>query len=307
MASATQPDHQRGFESFEQIPDAIIMVDLQGTIRYANGQAGRLFGHEPATLLATPLEARRPEKLANGTVGHRTKYSAEPHLRPMGNGLEQLGCRADGTTFPVDVMLNPITRRDEPMVLVAVRDATGRRAAEQDLRQCRTMFEKFYEHSPDALVVVDETGKIDRVNAQAEALFGLPRERMLGQSIEMLVPGRLRDRHLAHRISYMKDPKTRPMGTDLQLLGQRADGSEFPVDIMLSPIEIEQRRVVLAVVRDITERKRAEAHVQLLMRDRKSTRLNSSHANISYAVFCLKKKSMTAQTVKTTLDRSCHC
>ena len=267
MASATQPDHQRGFESFEQIPDAIIVVDRQGTIRYANGQAGRLFGHEPATLLSTPIEALLPEQLRKRHVGHRTKYSAEPHLRPMGNGLEPLGCRADGTTFPVDVMLNPITRRDEPMVLVAVRDATGRRAAEQDLRQCRTMFEKFYEHSPDALVVVDETGKIDRVNAQAEALFGLPRERMLGQSIEMLVPGRLRDRHLAHRISYMKDPKTRPMGTDLQLLGQRADGSEFPVDIMLSPIEIEQRRVVLAVVRDITERKRAEAHVQLLMRE----------------------------------------
>lgn len=267
MASAIRPDDQRGFESFEQMPDAIIVVDRQGIIRYANGQAGRLFGHEPATLLSTPIEVLLPEHLRNRHVGHRTKYSAEPHLRPMGTGLAPAGRRADGTTFPVDVMLNPITRLDEPMVLVAVRDATDRQAAEEDLRQCRTMFEKFYEHSPDALVVVDETGKIDRINAQAEALFGLPRQSMLGQSIEMLIPGRLRDRHLAHRISYMKDPKTRPMGTDLQLLGQRADGSEFPVDIMLSPIEIEQRRVVLAVVRDITERKRAEAHVQLLMRE----------------------------------------
>jgi PAS domain S-box-containing protein len=267
MASAIQPDDQRGFESFEQIPDAIIVVDRQGIIRYANRQAGRLFGHEPATLLSTPIEGLLPEHLRQRHVGHRTKYCAESHLRPMGTGLEPVGCRADGTTFPVDVMLNPITRLDEPMVLAAVRDATDRRAAEEDLRQCRTMFEKFYEHSPDALVVVDETGKIDRVNAQAEALFGLTRERMLGQSIEMLVPGRLRDQHLAHRTRYMKDPKTRPMGTDLQLFGQRVDGSEFPVDIMLSPIEIEQRRVVLAVVRDITERKRAEAHVQLLMRE----------------------------------------
>src|SRR5260370_33758258 len=90
---------------------------------------------------------------------------------------------------------------------------------------------------------------------------------MLGQSIEMLVPGRLRDRHLAHRISYMKDPKTRPMGTDLQLLGQRADRSELPVDIVLSPIEIEQRRVEMAAVRDITERKRADAHLQRLIRE----------------------------------------
>jgi PAS domain S-box-containing protein len=135
------------------------------------------------------------------------------------------------------------------------------------LRHSRTIFEKFYEHSPDAILVVDESGKIERVNVQAEALFELSRERMLGQSIEMLLPERFRARHSAHRANYMKCPKTRPMGTDLQLWAQRADGSEFPVDIMLSPIKIEQRRVVLAAVRDITERKRAEAHVQLLVRE----------------------------------------
>src|SRR5258708_34658420 len=106
-------------------------------------------------------------------------------------------------------------------------------------------------------------GKIDRVNVQAEALFGLPRERMLGQSVEMLVPERWRNRHQAHRVNYMKDPKTRPMGTDLQLLAQRADGSEFPVDIMLSPIEIAERRVGIAGVGDNNEGKRAEAHGEL--------------------------------------------
>jgi PAS domain S-box-containing protein len=135
------------------------------------------------------------------------------------------------------------------------------------LRQSRTIFEKFYELSPDALIVVHETGNIDRVNVQAETLFGFPRERMLGQSIEMLIPERFRERHVAHRVNYMKDPKTRPMGTKLQLFAQRADGSEFPVDIMLSPIEIDGRRVVLAVVRDITEHKRTEAHLQMLVRE----------------------------------------
>jgi PAS domain S-box-containing protein len=140
-------------------------------------------------------------------------------------------------------------------------------AAEGTLRQNGTLFEKLYEHSPDAMIVVDEIGSIACVNVQAETLFGHSRERMLGQSIEMLVPERLRDRHAAQRFSYMKSPKMRPMGIDMPLVGQRADGSEFPADIMLSPIEIEQRLVVLAVVRDITERKREEAHLQLLMRE----------------------------------------
>lgn len=135
------------------------------------------------------------------------------------------------------------------------------------MRRSRTFFEKLYEHSPDAMIVVDEIGRIDCVNAQAEALFGLSRDRMLGQSIEMLVPERLRDGHAAHRVDYMKFPRVRPMGTDLPLFGLRADGSEFPADIMLSPIEIGRRRLVLAAVRDITERTRFEAHVQLLMRE----------------------------------------
>jgi len=158
-------------------------------------------------------------------------------------------------------------------------------------QQSRMMFEKLYEYSPDAIVVVDEMGKIDRVNVQAEALFGLPRERMLGQSIEMLVPERLRDRHLAHRVNYMKDPKTRPMGSDLQLMAQRADGSEFPVDIMLSPIEIEQRRVVLAVVRDITERKRAEEHLQLLMRE-----VNHRAKNILSVVQAIAQRTLASSS-----------
>ncbi|HKD31753.1 MAG TPA: PAS domain S-box protein [Xanthobacteraceae bacterium] len=255
-----------GFELFELLPDAILVVDQRGVIRYANRQAGRLFGLKPAILISAPVEALLPEHLRERHIGHRTKYtSSEMRMRPMGTGLDLAGRREDGTTFPVDIMLNPLKHLAEPMVLAVVRDVTDRRATEEALRQSRTMFEKFYEQSPDAIIVMDEIGRIDRVNALAEALFGLPRERMVGQPIEMLLPKRFHDRHWAHRASYMKDAKMRPMGTGLPLFAQRADGSEFPVDIMLSPIEIEQQRMVLAVVRDITERKRAEAQVKLLM------------------------------------------
>jgi PAS domain S-box-containing protein len=131
----------------------------------------------------------------------------------------------------------------------------------------RTLFEEVYEQSPDAMIVVDDIGRIERVNVQAEALFGLSREQMLGSSIDMLVPERFRDRHSAERVDYMKCPRVRHLGTALPLFGRRADGSEFPADIMLSPIAIEQRLVVLAVVRDITEHKRAEEQLRLLTRE----------------------------------------
>jgi PAS domain S-box-containing protein len=165
-------------------------------------------------------------------------------------------------------------------------------AAEGTVRQNGTLFEELYERSPDAMIVVAETGSIECVNVQAEALFGYSRERMLGQPIEMLVPERFRDRHAAQRANYMASPTVRPMGADIQLVGQRADGSEFPADIMLSPIEIEQRLIVLAVVRDITERKREEVRLQLVMRE-----VNHRAKNILSVV-----QAIANQTVASSLD-----
>ncbi len=267
MAGVADAEYGLGFELYEMMPDAILAVDRQGVIRYANRQAGRLFGQEPAALVSTPVEALLPEHLRKRHIAHRATYNLEPRKRAMGRGLDLVARRADGTTFPVDIMLNPLTHLAEPMTLAVVRDITDLRALEEALRQARTAFEKFYEQPPDATILVDEHGRIDRVNEAAEAMFGYSRERLLGQSVDMLVPIRFRGRHAGHRAHYMKDPKTRAMGANLQLFAQRADGSEFPVDIMLSPMEIDQRRLVLAMIRDITERKRAEAQVQWLMRE----------------------------------------
>jgi PAS domain S-box-containing protein len=270
-----------GFELFELLPDAILVVDGRGIIRYANRNVGDLFGHEAATLVSAPVEMLLPEHLRKRHVRHRAKYALEPRARPMGTGLDLAGRREDGTTFPVDIMLNPLKHLVEPMVLAVVRDVTDRRAIEETLHLTRTMFESFFEQSRDAIIVADETGKIDRVNPAAEIMFGLSRERMLGQPIEMLLP-----EHFRH---YMKGAKTRPIGIDLQLSAQRADGSEFPVDMMSSPIEIGQRRWVLTVVRDLTERRRVEAQAQLLMRE-----LNHRTKNIFSVVLAMAQRTVAS-------------
>jgi PAS domain S-box-containing protein len=124
-----------GFALFELLPDAILAVDRQGVIQYANRQAGRLFGQEPATLVSAPVEALIPEHLRERHIAHRARYLSEPRMRPMGTGLDLVARRADGTTFPVDIMLNPLEHLAEPMVLAVVRDMTDRPAAEQLLRR----------------------------------------------------------------------------------------------------------------------------------------------------------------------------
>ncbi len=131
----------------------------------------------------------------------------------------------------------------------------------QDHRQVasRDVLYRIFEFAPDAIFLADDEGIIVRANEQAELMFGYSRSDLIGQYVELLIPRRLAARHVGYRAKFTASPHSRPMGIGLDLFGKRSDGTEFPVEVMLSPIEIEQGRLMLAVVRDVTERKRIEA------------------------------------------------
>ncbi|MGA7514337.1 MAG: PAS domain S-box protein, partial [Candidatus Sulfotelmatobacter sp.] len=109
---------------------------------------------------------------------------------------------------------------------------------------------------PDAVVAVDNEGTIVQVNSQTEGLFGYDRDELIGQKVEILVPESYRRQHHHHRETFAQTPKTRRMGADLDLYGRRRNGSEFPVEISLSPVATEQGAFVLSAIRDISDRKR---------------------------------------------------
>jgi PAS domain S-box-containing protein len=141
------------------------------------------------------------------------------------------------------------------MVMGAVRDVTDRRKAEQKFRA-------LLESTPDARLIVNREGKIVLVNSRAVILFGWKCEELLDQKIEMLVPERFRKVHAEHRAVFFTTPKARGLGVSLELYGLRKDGSEFPVEISLSPLETEEGIFFSSAIRDVTERKRVERTLQ---------------------------------------------
>ncbi|HVR38029.1 MAG TPA: PAS domain S-box protein [Thermoanaerobaculia bacterium] len=247
----------------EAAPDAIVVVDHDGCIVAVNRLTESMFRYPREQLLGTHVELLVPERFRGRHVGDRQSYVDSPRTRPMGLGRDLWGRRSNGEEFPVQISLSPIETEHGTLVTSIIRDVTVQHQAE-------ARFRGLLESAPDGIVVVDDTGHIIIVNSQTERMFGYARGELLGRSIEILVPYSARTHHVSDRNSYIRDPHLRPMGAGRSLSGRRKDGSEFPVEISLSPLQTEQGSLVMSIVRDITERRRAEELIQASLREKEA-------------------------------------
>ncbi|MBC9733159.1 PAS domain S-box protein [Nocardioides marmotae] len=235
---------------FEASPDAIVVTDAGGTVVAANARCEAVFGLSADALVGRPVETLVPEAARAGHPARRDRFSGPHAHRPMGL-LQLAAARADGTEFPAEISLARIEVRGETYVCATVRDVTERRRQERQFRE-------LIEAAPDPTVIVDGSGVIVQGNRQVDRVFGYQPGELVGSPIEHLVPERFRHGHVAQRSGYVGAPVIRGMGQGRELHAVRKDGSEFPVEISLSPIETDDGLLVAAAIRDVSERRRIQ-------------------------------------------------
>ncbi|MGE3776892.1 MAG: PAS domain S-box protein, partial [Pirellulaceae bacterium] len=233
----------------EHLPVAMVMVDERGEIQLVNTHAEKLFGYDRDELVGHRIGLLVPAAVQASRSPFRPGYLAEPDLRRSWTERELHGRRQDGTEFPVEMVWNTFETADGRFVQVAIVDMTGRQRAEERFRRA-------VESAPNAMIMIDQAGRMVLVNNQAEQLFGYTRAELLGQLVELLVPPRFRDRHPEYRESFFTQPAVRAMGAGRDLFGQHKDGSEIPIEIGLNPIQTDEGMFVLSAIVDIRERVR---------------------------------------------------
>lgn len=240
------------------VADAVIGMDEHGTILSFNTAAERVFGYAAPQVIGRNLAlliSRPVQRQQEGPAGTRL---AVPEVGVTSPDDELAGRRRDGTLFPIELAIGEARSGLQRQFTAVVRDITERRRAEDALREAEARMRSVVDHVVDAIITIDAEALIQSFNPAAQKLFGYRPEEVLGRNVNLLMPAPDREHHDASVRNYLATGQARIIGIGREVVGCRKDGSSFPMELAVSEFQIGSRRFFTGILRDITERKRAE-------------------------------------------------
>jgi PAS domain S-box-containing protein len=260
----------------ESAMDAIITVDERQNVVLFNAAAQKIFRCSAEHAIGKPLDRFIPERFRTAHRGHIERFgSTGTTTRLMGARLELFGLRADGEEFPIDASISQVVTKGRKYYTVILRDVTERKKAERELQHAYQEWRSAVEqmtaiiHSAmDAVVTIDREQRIVLFNAAAERIFLCNVREAMGQPLDRFIPERFRAAHRVHVERFGETRvTTRMMGAQLTLYGLRSNGEEFPIDASISQATVEGKKLYTVILRDITERKRAQDQLEVSYRE----------------------------------------
>ena len=242
----------------EAAPDAMVVVNQDGEIVLVNLRAEKQFGYRRDELIGQKVTNIIPKGFAERLHADGLRSAENALAQQIGTGIELTARRKDGSAFPIELMLSPLESAEGILVTAAIRDISVRKDAEKNLAQMEGRYRGLLEAAPDAMVVVNQGGEIVLLNVQAEKQFGYRRDELVGQKVKNIIPQGFAERLLTDGLRSAEDALAQQIGTGIELTARRKDGSEFPIELMLSPLNGIEGIMVTAAIRDISARKEAD-------------------------------------------------
>jgi PAS domain S-box-containing protein len=306
----------------ETVVDGIVTIDARGRIQSFNPAAERIFGYAADEVIGRNVSLLMPEPYRSRHDGYLRNYLASGETHIIGMGREVVGRRKDRSTFSMELTVSEFRLGEEPYFTGVVRDVTGRRQLEEELRSrlqevadAEERIRSVVDNVVDGIITIDEQAVIHTFNPAAERIFGCTRDEAIGRNVKMLMPEPDRGRHDDYVADYLTTGHAKIIGTGREVVGRRKDGALFPMELAISEFRIGTARYFTGIVRDITERKRLQNELhqkleQLAVADQRKDQfigllgheLRNPLAPVRNGLQILRRSTPAADRVSTIID-----